>query len=34
VADFDPTLMEEIFDVPERQREANIEHHGEPDDLG
>ena len=34
VADLDATLGQQILDLPQRQREPNIHHHCEPDDLG
>jgi hypothetical protein len=34
VADFDATLMKEIFDIPQRKWKTNVEHHGQADDLG
>jgi hypothetical protein len=33
VADVDTTLVEQILDIPERQREPHIEHHCKADDL-
>jgi hypothetical protein len=34
MADFDATLMKEIFDIPQRKWKTNVEHHGQADDLG
>ena len=34
MADFDTTLMKEIFDIPQRKGKTNVEHHSEADDLG
>jgi hypothetical protein len=34
VADLDATLVQKILDVAERQREADVEHHRQADDLG
>jgi hypothetical protein len=34
VAHLDAALVEEILDMPQRQREADVEHDGEADDLG
>jgi hypothetical protein len=34
VADVDAPLEEQIFDLPQRQRIADIHHHREADDLG
>ena len=34
MADVDATLGQQVLDLPQRQREANIHHHSEPDDLG
>jgi hypothetical protein len=34
VADVDPALVQQVIDVAERQREADIQHHGQSDDLG
>lgn len=34
VADVDAALGQQVFHVPQAQREANIHHHHQPDDLG
>ena len=34
VADIDATLVQQVFDVPQRRRETDVYHHGEADDLG
>jgi len=34
VADIDTPLKQEIFDLPQRQRIANVHHHGKADNLG
>ena len=34
VANVDAALVQQVFDILERQRESDIEHHGEADDLG
>ena len=34
VADVDATLDQQVLDLPQRQREANIHHHSEPDHFG
>jgi hypothetical protein len=34
VADVDPALGQQVFDVPQTQRESLIHHHDEADDLG
>src|SRR5680860_151120 len=34
LADVNAALMEEVFDVSKRQREADIHHHGQSNDLG
>src|SRR5680860_53437 len=34
MADVNAALMEEVFDVSKRQREADIHHHGQSNDLG
>ena len=34
VADVDATLGQQVLDLTQRQWEANIHHHSEPDDLG
>ena len=34
VADVDATFGQQLLDLPRRQREPNIHHHSEPDDLG
>ena len=33
VADVDPTLLQEVFDIAQRQRESDIHHHAKLDDL-
>ena len=33
MADLDPALMQQVFDVPQQKREADIKHHREADDL-
>lgn len=33
VADVDPTFVQQVFDIPKRQREADIHHHGKTDNL-
>jgi hypothetical protein len=33
VADLDAPFVEQVFDVPKRQRESDVEHHRQPDDL-
>ena len=34
VADIDAAFVEQVLDVPQRQREADVHHHGQSDDLG
>jgi hypothetical protein len=34
VADPDASLVQKILPVPQRKRETNAEHHGQPDNLG
>ena len=34
VADIDAVFVEKILDLPQRQREADIHHRRQPDDLG
>ena len=34
VTDIHAALMEQIFDIPKRERKADIHHHRELDDLG
>ena len=34
VADFDSALVQQVFYVSKREREADIHHHSEPNDLG
>ena len=34
MADVDAPLVQQILDVPERQREPDIQHHRQADDLG
>ena len=33
VADVDPALVQQVLDVPEREREPHVQHHGQADDL-
>ena len=33
VADLDTTLVKQVFDVAQRQRKPNVEHHRKPDDF-
>ena len=33
MADINTALVKQVFDIPKRQREANIEHHRQADDL-
>jgi hypothetical protein len=33
MADLDRPLVQQIFDIPERQWKPNVHHHGEADDL-
>jgi hypothetical protein len=33
VADVDPTLDQQILDVPQRQRKSDVHHHDQTDDL-
>ena len=32
--DVDAPLVQKILDVPQREREPNVHHHGQADDLG
>ena len=34
VADLDAALVQQVIDVPERKREADVHHHRQADDLG
>ena len=34
VADFDAALVQQVFDVAQRQREPDIHHHRQADDFG
>ena len=34
MADFDTTLMKEIFDIPQRKGKSNVKHHCQADDFG
>jgi hypothetical protein len=34
IADVDAAFVQKILDVPKRQRETDIHHHGQTDDLG
>jgi len=34
MADFDAPLAQQVLDVPERKREADVQHHRQADDLG
>ena len=33
MAHIDPTLMQQVFDIPERERKPNVEHYRQADDL-
>jgi hypothetical protein len=33
MADIDPTLEEQVFHIPQAQREADVHHHDQADDL-
>ena len=34
MADIDPALVQQIFDIPKREWKPNIQHHRKADDLG
>lgn len=34
MADIDPALVEQVFDVSQRERKSNIQHDRQPDDFG
>ena len=34
MADIDPSLMQQVFNISERKRKPHIHHHGKSDDLG
>ena len=34
VADFDPARVRSVFDISKRQREPDVEHHWQANDLG
>ena len=34
MADLDPALVQQIFDIPKRERETDVQHHRKADDLG
>jgi hypothetical protein len=34
VADIDAALMQKIFDIPQRKRKSDVQHHCEADNLG
>ena len=34
MANVDPALEQQVFDVPQRQREAHTHHHDQADDFG
>ena len=34
MADVDSALVQQIFDISQRERETNVQHHRQPDDLG
>jgi hypothetical protein len=34
VTNLDPTLVQQVFDIAERQREPDVHHHGQADDFG
>lgn len=33
MADFDTAFMQQIFDIPKRKRETDVQHHGQADDF-
>ena len=33
MTDFDPTIVQQVFYISQRQRKANVEHHSEADDF-
>ncbi len=33
MADVDPAFVKEIFDIPQRKRKSNVEHHRQADDF-
>ncbi len=34
MAHVDASLVQKIFDIPKREREADVQHHRKADDLG
>ncbi len=34
MADFDPALVQQIFDIPQRKWKPDVQHHRKTDDLG
>jgi hypothetical protein len=34
MADLDPALVQQVFDIPQRQGEPDVHHHRQADDLG
>ncbi len=34
MAHVDASLVQQIFDIPKRERESDVQHHGQADDLG
>ncbi len=34
MADIDPALMQQIFDIPKREWKSDVQHHRKADDLG
>jgi hypothetical protein len=33
MADFDTTLVQQVFDIPKRERKTDVRHHRQADDL-
>ncbi|WP_261307886.1 hypothetical protein [Ruegeria atlantica] len=34
MADIDASLMQQVFDIPQGQRNSDVQHHRQADDLG
>ncbi len=34
MADIDASLMQQVFDIPQRKRKLDVQHHRQEDDLG
>ncbi len=34
MADIDPALVQQVFDIPQGKRKSDVQHHRKPDDFG